>query len=51
MTSGGTSGGTGKIEITVVAPAFTDPNAVAEAINQFLQDATDRGTLRNLATA
>jgi hypothetical protein len=40
------AGGTGKIEITVVAPAFTDPNAVAEAINQYLQDATDRGTLR-----
>jgi hypothetical protein len=40
------SGGTTKVEVTVVAPAFTDPNAVAEAINQYLQDATDRGTLR-----
>jgi hypothetical protein len=38
--------GTTKVEVTVVAPAFTDPNAVAEAINQYLQDATDRGTLR-----
>jgi hypothetical protein len=40
------NGGTTKVEVTVVAPAFTDPNAVAEAINQYLQDATDRGTLR-----
>jgi hypothetical protein len=40
------AGGTTKVEITVVAPAFTDPNAVAEAINQYLTDATDRGTLR-----
>ena len=42
----GNTGGTTKVEVTVVAPAFTDPNAVAEAINQYLQDATDRGTLR-----
>jgi hypothetical protein len=42
----GYGGGTSKVEVTVVAPAFTDPNAVAEAINQYLQDATDRGTLR-----
>ena len=42
----GYGGGTTKVEVTVVAPAFTDPNAVAEAINQYLQDATDRGTLR-----
>ena len=39
------NGGTTKIEVTVVAPAFTDPNAVAEAINDFLQNAKDRGTL------
>ena len=45
MTSGGTSGGTTKVEVTVVAPPFTDPNAVAEAINDFLQNAKDRGTL------
>jgi hypothetical protein len=45
MTSGGTPPTTTKIEITVVAPAFTDPNAVAEAINDFLQNARDRGTL------
>jgi len=37
--------GTTKIEVTVVAPPFTDPNAVAEAINDFLQNARDRGTL------
>jgi len=37
--------GTTKIEVTVVAPPFTDPNAVAEAINDFLQNAKDRGTL------
>ena len=49
MTSGG--GGTTKVEITVVAPAFTDPNAVAELVNQYLTDAIDRGTLRNLAVA
>jgi len=41
----GYSGGTTKVEVTVVAPAFTDPNAVAEAINDFLQNARDRGTL------
>ena len=39
------AGGTGKVEITVIAPPFTDPNAVAEAINDFLQNARDRGTL------
>ena len=39
------NGGTTKIEVTVVAPPFTDPNAVAEAINDFLQNAKDRGTL------
>ena len=44
-------GGTTKVEVTVVAPPFTDPNATAEALNQFLQDAIDRGTLRNLASA
>jgi hypothetical protein len=39
-------GGTPKVEVTVVAPPFTDPNAIAEAVNQVLQDAIDRGTLR-----
>ena len=39
------AGGTTKVEVTVVAPAFTDPNAVAEAINDYLQNARDRGTL------
>ena len=42
----GYSGGTTKVEVTVVAPAFTDPNAVAEAIDNYLQNAVDRGTLR-----
>jgi hypothetical protein len=41
----GNTGGTTKVEVTVVAPPFTDPNAVAEAINDFLQNARDRGTL------
>jgi hypothetical protein len=45
------AGGTGKIEVTVIAPPFTDPNAVAEIVNQYLTDAIDRGTLRNLAVA
>jgi hypothetical protein len=45
MTSGGASPTTSKVEVTVVAPPFTDPNAVAEAINDFLQNARDRGTL------
>jgi hypothetical protein len=36
----------GKIEITVVAPPFTDPNAVAEAIDDYVRGAIDRGTLR-----
>lgn len=53
MTSGGdfpmtSGGGTTKVEVTVVAPAFTDPNAVAEAIDNYLQNAVDRGTLRVL---
>ena len=47
----GNSGGTTKVEVTVVAPPFTDPNAVAELVNQYLTDAIDRGTLRNLAVA
>jgi hypothetical protein len=42
----GYSGGTTRVEVTVVAPPFTDPNAVAEAIDQYLQNAVDRGTLR-----
>ena len=45
MTAGG-SAGTSKVEITVVAPAFTDPNAVAEAIQEYVRGAVDRGTLR-----
>jgi len=36
----------GKIEITVIAPPFTDPNAVAEAIDDYVRGAVDRGTLR-----
>lgn len=48
---GASGGGTTKIEVTVVAPPFTDPNAVAEVVNQYLQDAIDRGTLRSLAVA
>jgi hypothetical protein len=47
----GATGGTTKVEVTVVAPAFTDPNAVAEIVNQYLTDAIDRGTLRGLAVA
>jgi hypothetical protein len=47
----GNSGGTTKVEVTVVAPPFTDPNAVAEIVNQYLTDAIDRGTLRGLAVA
>jgi stress-induced morphogen len=47
----GYGGGTSKVEVTVVAPAFTDPNAVAEIVNQYLTDAIDRGTLRGLAVA
>ena len=43
MTSG--NGSTQKVEITVVAPAFTDPNAVAEVINNYLKEAQQRGTL------
>lgn len=45
MTSGGATPTTTKVEVTVIAPPFTDPNAVAEAINDFLQNARDRGTL------
>jgi hypothetical protein len=40
------AGGTTKIELTVVAPPFTDPNAVAEAIDDYVRGAVDRGTLR-----
>jgi hypothetical protein len=36
----------GKIEISVIAPPFTDPNAVAEAIDDYVRGAIDRGTLR-----
>ena len=35
------------VTITVVAPPLTDPNAVAEAIDQYLIDAIQRGTLRS----
>jgi hypothetical protein len=48
---GASGGGTTKVEVTVVAPPFTDPNAVAEIVNQYLTDAIDRGTLRGLAVA
>lgn len=34
-----------KIEITVEAPPFTDPNAIAEAVDNVLRSARDRGTL------
>jgi hypothetical protein len=34
-----------KIEITVEAPPFTDPNAIAEAVDNVLRNARDRGTL------
>jgi hypothetical protein len=47
----GATGGTTKLEVTVVAPPFTDPNAVAEAIDQYLTDAAQRGTLRGLLVA
>jgi len=43
--------GSSKVEVTVVAPPFTDPNAVAEAIDQYLTDAVQRGTLRGGAYA
>lgn len=42
--------GNSKVEITVTAPPFTDPNAVAEAIDQIIIDAVNRGTLRGGAT-
>ena len=35
-----------RVEVTVVAPPFTDPNAVAEAIDDYIQNAVNRGTLR-----
>jgi hypothetical protein len=35
-----------KVEVTVTAPPFTDPNAVAAALNRYIQDAVDRGTQR-----
>lgn len=34
------------VVINVTAPPFTDPNAIAEAVTQVIQDAVDRGTLR-----
>jgi hypothetical protein len=40
------SGGSSKVEITVVAPPYTDPNATAEAIEQVLVNAISRGTIR-----
>lgn len=39
------SSGSSKVEITVVAPPFTDPNAVAEAVDNLLREARQRGTL------
>ena len=35
-----------KIEITVQAPPFTDPNAIAESIEEILRSARDRGTVK-----
>jgi hypothetical protein len=40
------SGGSSKVEITVVAPPYTDPNATAEALEQVLVNAIARGTIR-----
>lgn len=34
-----------KIEVTVQAPPFTDPNAIAEAVDNVLRNARERGTL------
>jgi len=33
------------VTINVTAPPFTDPNAIAEAIDEVLRQARDRGTL------
>jgi hypothetical protein len=41
----GYNSGTSKIDITVNAAPFTDPNAIAEAIDDVLRQARSRGTL------
>jgi hypothetical protein len=46
MLPAATSTGSSKVEITVVAPPYTDPNATAEAIEQVLVNAIARGTIR-----
>jgi hypothetical protein len=48
--SGGAASSTNTYNITVQA-GIGDPNAIAEAIDQVLTDAVQRGTLRSLATA
>jgi hypothetical protein len=40
--------GSGKIEVTVNAPPFTDPNAVAEAVVEIIRNAGQRGTVNAL---
>jgi len=40
-----TNSTTTNVEITVTAPPFTDPNAIAEAVDNVLRNARDRGTL------
>ena len=40
-----TTSNNSKIEITIEAPPFTDPNAIAEAVDNVLRNARDRGTL------
>jgi hypothetical protein len=40
-----TTGGTSKVEVTVVAPPFTDPNSVAEAVVEIIRNASNRGTV------
>jgi hypothetical protein len=42
----GRAAGNSRVEVTVVAPPFTDPNAIATSLRQVIQDAVDRGTLR-----
>lgn len=48
--NGSTSNNNTTVEITVNAPPFTDPNAIAEVIDQIIIDAVNRGTLRGGAT-
>jgi hypothetical protein len=44
------SGGGGTVINVKVEAGVGDPNAIAEAVSNVLQNAIDRGTLRNLAT-